>query len=171
MTPKASIFERNLNPFPDKGKSGSTTPDVDAIFAKIATMLQPTTKPTTAQTTKEPKSNNETIFYTPKLPPAPSIGTSGTDSKNKENNQRPSTQHPMTQSEISKASTTKAAANQKTASVQTMYPETESNKTTTTANLRQEETTTVAYPTTKRPLITRPTELEIVPPVNMFIVS
>ena len=157
--------------FSDKGKSGSTTPDVDAIFAKIATMLQPTTKPTTAQTTKESKGNNETIFYTPKLPPAPSIGpSSGKQPTTKENNQRPSNQQPMTQPEISKTSTTKEATNQKTASVETMYPEAESNKTTTASNIRQEETTTAAYPTTKRPLITRPTELEIVPPVNMIIV-
>ena len=149
----------------DKGKNN--TPDIDAIFAQIATILKPTTKPTTAQTTKESKSENETIFFTPKLPPAPSIGTTSSKPKNKN---MPSTQSPVAQPEIGKINTEIPATNQIPASVQTMYPEAESNKTTTTSNLVQEETTTtpVAIKTTKRPLVTRPTEIEIVPPVNIL---
>ena len=64
-----------------------------------------------------------------------------------------------------KISSTKTTTSKVTGSVQTMYPEAESNKTTTAANEARQETTTVAFPTTKRPLITRPTEIEIVPMV------
>ena len=161
----------------EKVKSGATTPDVDAIFAKIATMMQATTKPTTTQTTAK---SNETVFYTPKLPPAPSIAS--TKGQSKAAGQSPSTQSAITRPGTGNANTLKPGTNPATESVKTMYPEAESNKTTTAGNVAQQEATTTAtttttsetttataaVQTTRRPAITKPTEYEIVPPVNIF---
>lgn len=139
--------------FAEKGKNSPQ--DANEIFAKIATILQPTTKPTTAETTPKENSNNETIFYTPKLPPAPSVGKTTTDERNAAN---PS-------AGTRKVSTTKPATNQATLPVKTLYPEAESNRTTLVviSNAKDGPTTTAtttAVQTTKGPMMTRPAEHE-----------
>lgn len=131
---------------------------MDAIFAKIATLFQPTTKPTTAASTTKKSENKKTDFYT--LKPG-SIA--------------PLTQSPVSQSEEGRITNAKDATNQITAPIKTMYPEAESNKTTTPSivNTQKQEapttqkatTTARTVETTKRPVITKPTEFEIVPPV------
>eukprot|EP00112_Aurelia_sp_Birch-Aquarium-sp1_P010957 Seg2316.2 transcript_id=Seg2316.2/GoldUCD/mRNA.D3Y31 product="hypothetical protein" protein_id=Seg2316.2/GoldUCD/D3Y31 len=125
---------------------GKSTADLDAIFAKIATWLKPTTKPTTSQTTESKNNNNETVFITPKLPPAPSVSSTKTEPN--EGDRRPSTPGVTGQAGNATVSTTKPITNQGTNGKVTYYPEAESNTTTTTTTAAPQATTTPATTTT-----------------------
>ena len=167
--------------------------DVDAIFAKIATMLMPTTKPTTKQASSEQGAGSQIT------------SGSGTESSEMSGKQKEGSQE--SQGEIVQTTTEKPMTNQGSTAKATYYPEAESNQTTkapeaatqavttTTQNAGQEtttsnvqskegttsmrqrfttptqaitmhtETTRPQTTTTRRPPVTKPTEYEIVPEV------